>query len=222
MRANKATALTFGMSRRKADEFIASGQVQGPGGQLTPGQDVLPGTKLSIGNDVRLVPTSVAPVVLLLNKPRGYTCSHAVQNDDKTIFDLLPSQYRTFFIAGRLDKDSTGLVILTNDGTLSQQLAHPSHGKTKIYMVMLDHILAPEHAERIMGPGVRLTDGISRMGMSGSEKRWQISLQQGRNRQIRRTFGALGYNVMNLHRTSLGAYTLEKVPEKGNYFVITE
>ena len=100
---------------------------------------------------------------------------------------------------------------MTNDGDFAFQMTHPKFSKTKVYEVELDHPLEPLHQQEIADFGIEIGDGVSRMGlakMDESRKRWFVTLREGRNRQIRRTFGALGYTVVRLHRTAFGLYQL--------------
>ena len=113
---------------------------------------------------------------------------------------------------GRLDKDSSGLILLTNDGDFAHQMTHPSFYKIKRYLVTLDQPLQPLHRQMINDFGVQLPDGPSRLTLErqhdGDDRRWIVQMSEGRNRQIRRTFAALGYTVTKLHRTDFGNYSL--------------
>ena len=148
----------------------------------------------------------------MLNKPVGYVCSRNAQAKGvKTIYELLPDQYKALKTVGRLDKDSTGLILLTDDGDLAHQLTHPSFAKTKEYIVELDHALAPLHQQMISDFGINLDDGPSQLlleRLNDERTKFNITMHEGRNRQIRRTFAALGYQVKSLHRTTFGSYTL--------------
>jgi 23S rRNA pseudouridine2605 synthase len=148
---------------------------------------------------------------ILFNKPKGYVVSRDGQGS-RTIYDLLPPELHRLKPVGRLDKNSSGLLLLTNDGQLAEQLTHPRYGKVKIYEVTLNKDLAPLHRQMIAEMGVQLEDGPSRLGLErlqdGNEKQWRVTMSEGRNRQIRRTFAALGYDVVRLHRTHFGNYTL--------------
>jgi 23S rRNA pseudouridine2605 synthase len=149
-----------------------------------------------------------------LHKPRGYVVSRQGQGSD-TIYDLLPPHYRYLNPVGRLDKDSSGLLLLTNDGKLAQTLTHPSHQKRKLYEVELNKPLEPLHRQMISDHGIQLEDGVSRLLLErrqdGDDTRWLVTMHEGRNRQIRRTFAALGYTVLTLHRTTFGDFALENL-----------
>ncbi len=209
MRVNKFIATNTGLSRRQADEAIANGRV------LVDGQPIQLGASASEYSVISLDGKPVIAqkkTVVLLNKPRGYVCSRKRQGDTPTIYDILPEKYRELKTAGRLDADSSGLIILTNDGDLAHSLMHPSHHKQKTYLVTLDRDLEPLHQQMIADFGIELEDGFSKLGLmrlsDTSRREWQVTMSEGRNRQIRRTFAALGYTVTKLHRTQFGAYSL--------------
>jgi 23S rRNA pseudouridine2605 synthase len=161
--------------------------------------------------DRRAITPAVKRVVLILNKPVGYICSRNGQGG-KTIYDLLPPELHHLKPVGRLDKNSSGLLLLTNDGDLANELTHPSRQKIKVYEVTLDKPLEPLHRQMISDHGVMLEDGVSKFELErlldGDEQGWRITMLEGRNRQIRRTFSALGYEVRTLHRTHFGPYAL--------------
>lgn len=212
MRLNKFIALATGMGRRPADAVIAAGRVQVNGQLATPGQDVTETDKVTLDNKpLDSSVTQRATTTILFNKPAGYVVSRDGQGS-KTIYDLLPSEYRQLKPVGRLDKNSSGLLLLTNDGTLANELTHPSHQKTKVYEILLDKPLQPLHHQMINDYGVMLDDGPSKLQLErlhdGNDKAWKVTMHEGRNRQIRRTFRALGYTVETLCRTTFGPYTL--------------
>ena len=159
---------------------------------------------------------------IALNKPVGYVCSRKRQGETPTIYELLPGKLHHLKPVGRLDKDSSGLLLLTNDGDFAHQMTHPSFHKTKTYEIMLDKELEPLHQQMIHNHGIELEDGKSQLNLSrlSDENRgeWQVSMHEGRNRQIRRTFEALGYKVKKLHRTTFGNYSLAaKSLKSGEY-----
>lgn len=210
MRINRYLALATGMSRRAADRVISAGSVAVNGRTATMGQDVTAHDRVTL--DGRVITPPVKTLTLIFNKPVGYVVSRDGQGS-RTIYDLLPAEYHTLKPVGRLDKDSSGLLILTNDGQLAQDLTHPSRRKVKVYEIELDKALAPLHRQMISDHGVHLADGPSRLQLErvreGDNRAWRVTMHEGRNRQIRRTFAALGYKVMRLHRTQLGPYKLE-------------
>lgn len=207
-RVNKLLAHALGLSRREADAAVAAGRVTINGERAAMGAQVGPNDTVQF--DKRTVGEKTAYTYLALNKPVGYVCSRKRQGDSPTIYELLPGEQRSLKPVGRLDRDSSGILLLTDDGDFAHQMTHPKFKKTKIYEVMLDHDLEPLHQQMINDHGVSLEDGVSQLTLTrlsdDSRQAWQVSMSEGRNRQIRRTFLALGYTVTQLHRTQFGAY----------------
>jgi pseudouridine synthase len=139
-------------------------------------------------------------------------CSRKPQGDSPTIYELLPAEYHALKPVGRLDRNSSGLILLTNDGDFAYRMTHPKFAKTKIYSARLDHDLEPLHQQMISDYGVQLEDGVSKLMLErlreDSRKEWRVTMSEGRNRQIRRTFASLGYEVVKLHRTNFGNYSV--------------
>jgi 23S rRNA pseudouridine2605 synthase len=207
MRLNKYLAFHTGLSRRRVDKLIQDGKVLVNSQPASLGQEVSSQDKILLnGLEVKL---QTKTVTMMLNKPAGYVVSRDGQGS-KTIYDLLPPEFHNLKPVGRLDKDSSGLLLLTNDGDLANELTHPSHQKEKVYMVELNKPLLPEDKTKI-GQGVMLDDGPSKLRLKGSGKKWEVKMHEGRNRQIRRTFVALGYKVVKLHRTKFGEYFLDRL-----------
>ena len=208
-RLNKFLALALGVSRRQADELIEQGKVTVNDQPAKLGQRITATDIIRYGNK-RL--TAQTHQLILLHKPVGYLCSRASQGGVPTIYELLPKDLHHLKPVGRLDKDSSGLILLTNDGDFAHQMTHPSFYKIKRYLVTLDQPLQPLHRQMINDFGVQLPDGPSRLTLErqhdGDDRRWIVQMSEGRNRQIRRTFAALGYTVAKLHRTDFGSYTL--------------
>lgn len=213
MRLNKYIASGTSLSRRAADGAIERGRVSVNGVNATVGTTVQKGDKVLL--DGR--PVEVAPehITILFHKPRGYVCSRDGQGN-ATIYELLPKQYQKLQPAGRLDKNSSGLLLLSSDGNLLQQLTHPKYQKHKVYRVKLHMPLEPLHQQMIVDHGVALEDGPSSFSIQTADNNkalLTVTLQEGRNRQIRRTFDALGYRVTDLHRTQFGPYSLGELAE---------
>jgi len=206
MRLNQYIALHTGISRRSADRLIKEGRVTVNGqapliGYQVEEHDHVEVSGLKLAHKVKLV-------TILLNKPVGYVCSRNGQGS-KTIYDLIPDELHHLKPVGRLDKDSSGLLLMTNDGKLANELTHPTQQKQKIYLVELDKPLAPEDKAKIE-EGVRLEDGLSQLYLKVLKGGViEVKMYEGRNRQIRRTFAALGYKVEKLHRTHFGSYSLK-------------
>jgi pseudouridine synthase len=221
MRLNKYLAENTDLSRRKADLAIQNGRVR-VNDELAIVSTVVDETTDTVkldGNQVKFGNKSSA-ITIMLNKPVGYVCSKDGQGS-RTIYELLPDNYVGLNIAGRLDKDSSGLVVLTSDGKLLNELTHPSNKKQKTYEVKLDKEISNSDLELLVS-GVDIGDerpsrfkNIKLM----TELVYEIILEEGRNRQIRRTFDALGYTVEKLHRVSLGPYKLAKL-KLNDYIII--
>ncbi len=223
MRINRFLAQATGVSRRAADGLIAEGAVLVNGYPSSTGHIVTPDDTVTYRGKSYTLSQIAGPeskITLLFNKPAGYVVSRDGQGSD-TIYDILPEDYQQLKPIGRLDKYSSGLLLLTNDGALSQELTHPKHQKVKVYEVTLSQPLAPLHRQMIQDHGVLLDDGpskfeLERVGTTdskGNDKLWRVTMREGRNRQIRRTFLALGYGISKLHRTHFGNYVLEDLPQ---------
>ncbi len=214
MRLNQFIAHATGQSRRAADSIIEAGGVKVDGKAAHLGQIIDQNNVVTLNNKVLLLPQTHT---ILLHKPVGYVCSRDGQGS-KTIYQLLPKELHSLKPAGRLDKDSSGLLLLTNDGALANKLTHPRYTKEKKYEVQLDKPLQKEHRAIIEGAGVMLGDGNSRLALTplSQQNHWRVTMREGRNRQIRRTFAKLGYTVTTLHRTVFGEYALADLP-KGTY-----
>ena len=212
MRLNKYLSESGACSRREADGFIAEGRV------TVNGVPAVLGTQVEDGDDVRLdgdqVGTArkrVRPVYLALNKPVGITCTterHVAGN----IVDFVDHPERVFPI-GRLDKDSEGLILLTNDGDIVNEVLRAEHNHEKEYVVAVDRAITPDFLAG-MAAGVRLSDAttrpckIARLGA----KVFRITLTQGLNRQIRRMCEAFGFTVEALQRVRIMRIHLGELP----------
>ncbi len=214
-RLNKFLAMHLAIGRREADNLIIKGKVFINGKVSDLGARVRPGDKVQADGRLLHADETLKHLYIMLNKPVGYVCSRRQQGDNKTIYDILPPEYRQLKTVGRLDKDSSGLILLTNDGDFSHRLTHPSFNKVKKYEVVLDRPLAPLHHQMINDHGVNLTDGNSKLTLErlkeGDAAQWIVIMHEGRNRQIRRTFAALGYDVDKLHRTDFGDFSLQNL-----------
>jgi 23S rRNA pseudouridine2605 synthase len=212
MRINKFVAAATGLSRRAADTAIAQGRIAVNGTAPTAGHEVTPTDVVTIDGE-ELQP--LAKQTIMLHKPAGYVTSRDGQGAP-SIYELLPPELHHLKPVGRLDKESSGLLLLTNDGDLAQQLTHPSNRKAKIYEIQLHKPLAPLHRQMISEMGIQLEDGPSKFLLErlkdGDDRGWRITMYEGRNRQIRRTFESLGYSVRKLHRTTFGTYHLGNIP----------
>jgi len=211
MRINKFIALSTGLSRRAADHIIATGQVTVNNQPASAGQTVSDNDLVRMGHRILEAPHHTRTV--LFHKPTGYVVSRDGQGS-QTIYDILPPDVRDLKPVGRLDKDSSGLLLLTNDGQLALELTHPRYRKQKTYEIELEKSLHDQDRMSITSKGIALADGMSRLHLAALDqtgKRWRVTMSEGRNRQIRRTFAALNYRVLKLHRTQFGPYRLDKL-----------
>lgn len=208
MRLNQFLALASPLSRRAADGAISQGLVKVNDQIAELGQQIDPdGDQITLSG--KLVKITAA-VTIILNKPVGYVTSRRGQGS-RTIYDLLPYEYQGLKPAGRLDKASSGLLILSNDGELINRLIHPSQSKLKRYQISLDRPLTQSDLERLKS-GVDLEEGSSQIKLtSQSGPNLTIELETGWNRQIRRTFAALGNQVKTLERVSIGEIRLDNL-----------
>jgi 23S rRNA pseudouridine2605 synthase len=209
MRLNQYIALQTGISRRSADRLIKEGKVTVNGQAPLIGHQVTVHDKVAVsGLKIKHKPQLTT---IMLNKPVSYVCSRNGQGS-KTVYDLIPEDLHSLKPVGRLDKDSSGLLLMTNDGHLANELTHPSHQKQKVYLVELDRQLEPQDAKKLES-GVRLDDGLSQLHLKQLKGDViEVKIYEGRNRQIRRTFANLGYKVEKLHRTHFGSYALKLLP----------
>lgn len=212
MRLNKYIALHTNLSRRAADEAIKQNRILVNGQKPTIGQQIGPDDIVLFDDACLNDHNKPETVTIILNKPVSYVCSKDGQGS-KTVYDLLPKKYANLNTVGRLDKDSSGLILLTNDGNLHNKLTHPSSNKEKIYNITLNKPLQILDEQQIV-KGVKLEDGISKLYLKINSKdriKWQVKMYEGRNRQIRRTFNELGYKVTSLHRIKIDKYQINKL-----------
>ena len=218
-RLNKFLALQLGISRRQADELIKKGRISINGKTAQLGERFKAGDEIKLGEKI-ISKTREEKKYVIFNKPRGYVCSRKKQGENETIYAILPKEFSALKPVGRLDKDSSGILFLTNDGDFAFQMTHPKFRKVKEYLVSLDTPLQPIHQQMIADFGINLPDGKSQLGLErldDSRKNWKVIMSEGRNRQIRRTFSAIGYEVKELHRIVFGSYILPKDLNFGDF-----
>ena len=208
MRLNRFLASAGYGSRRACEALITDGKISINGHFVRN-----LATIVQPGDDVRVAgkppPRPSAPVYILLHKPRGILCTRSDERKRSTIFDFVPSHFGRLFHVGRLDKDSEGLILLTNDGVLSQRLTHPGHDVEKEYEVLLDKPFDPQHAARLVR-GFMIEGGrarAERVHVIGPTL-VKVVLRQGVKRQIRLMIYKLGYEVKRLMRTRIGGLEL--------------
>ena len=164
-----------------------------------------------------------ARIIILFHKPMGYVCSHKAQKNQKTIFSLLPESYQKFFFAGRLDIDSRGLLVLSNDGSFIHDLSHPSKKENKIYLVRASRPLAEKEIAK-MEHGFYLKKEFLKIEKIESLKKpahYRFTLHHGKNREIRRLLEWFHIATMDLCRVKFSKFLLGKLKE-GQYQVYDE
>ena len=214
MRINQYIASAGICSRRKADELIADGQVKVNGAVLSsPGYHVEEGDLVEV-NGMRIEPAD-RKVYYLLNKPAGYVTSTADKEGRPLVTDLVPDELRVFPV-GRLDYNTTGLLILTNDGDLANALMHPSREFNKKYLVRAQGIVTRNEAKRLekgidIGGFVTSPAEVELIRHDRNSTIAEIIIHEGKNRQVRRMFKAIGHPVLELCRTGLGDLSIGKL-----------
>ncbi len=209
-RLNKYLSNAGICSRREADTFIEAGAVKVNGKIITQlGYKVAPGDKVQFGdNTVRKEKT----VYILLNKPRGYITTTDDERDRATVMELIQGIEERIYPVGRLDRNTSGLLLFTNDGELAKTLMHPKFNVAKVYHVVLDKSLKPDDLDKLKS-GIELEDGFIKPDdiayVDGSEGKKDIGIEihSGRNRIVRRMFEQLGYNVEKLDRVLYAGLT---------------
>ena len=224
VRLNKYIANSGVCSRREADNFILAGVVTVNGEVVTE-----LGTKVNIyTDDVRFNGERLkgeAKIFIVMNKPKGYVTTASDPHADKTVMDLLKGCPSRVFPVGRLDKNTTGVLMFTNDGEIAEKLTHPSYDKKKIYQVSLDSKLRHEDFEKILS-GIELNDGVIAADEleyieEDDHRKIGIEIHSGKNRIVRRIFESLGYEVKALDRVYFAGLTKKGV-KRGDWRYLTE
>ena len=212
MRINKFLATSGVASRRASDELIKDGVVKINGKICSPGDDV------DISKDTVTVNNKIVNVVkkyeyYIMNKPKGYVCTVKDDKGRKTVMDLLPQKIKRLFPVGRLDYDTEGLLILTNDGDLTFKLTHPKNEVPKTYLVKTEKPVSDEDLGKLRS-GV-IIDGVKTKKCNvrlvetlKTGSKLHVTITEGRNRQVRKMFEAVGNNVDFLKRIKIGELTL--------------
>lgn len=204
-------------SRRKAEELIRQGRVKVDGETVTElGRKVTGAEAVEVNG--RPVAVSEKKVYIILNKPEGYVTTVKDQFSRKTVLDLVAGASGRLFPVGRLDYDTSGLLLLTNDGELTYKLTHPSHEIDKTYLAK---VLGAPSAEKLkaLERGIELEGAVtapSRVKLKTQGERTsvlEVVIHEGRNRQVRKMLEAIGHPVVSLKRTEFGGLGLEGLPE---------
>ena len=224
IRLNKFIANSGVCSRREADNFILAGVVTVNGEVVTE-----LGTKININtDDIRFNGERLkgeTKVYIVMNKPKGYVTTASDPHADKTVMDLLKGCGTRVFPVGRLDKNTTGVLMFTNDGEIAEKLTHPSYDKKKIYQVSLDGKLRKEDYDQILS-GIELSDGMIAADEleyieEDDHRKLGIEIHSGKNRIVRRIFESLGYEVKALDRVYFAGLT-KKGLKRGEWRFLTE
>ena len=210
MRLNKYVAHCGICSRRKAVDLIKNGLIK-INGEIEENPATLIASSDKVLFKDKLIQPSKEYIYILMNKPKDVITSTKDERGRKTVMDLLRRDYERLFPVGRLDRHTTGLLLITNDGDLAQKLTHPSFEIKKVYEVQLDKPLSKEDLLSIRS-GLELEDGPVRVDAinfieSKGHEHVEISIHIGRNRIVRRTFEHLGYHVRKLDRTFYAGLT---------------
>lgn len=207
-------AAGFG-SRRRCEELIEQGRVEVDGHVARLG-DKVDSVRSEIKVDGERL-KRVKPVYLALFKPKGYLCTDYDRQGRARAIDLIPREFGRMFLIGRLDMDSEGLILLTNDGALSEQLTHPRYGVPKVYRVQVAGDVAPETLVKLR-QGVHLAEGFAKVAdavVKGRHKQSTIldmTLTEGMNREVRRLLARMGHKVQTLIRIAVGPVKLGQLP----------
>ena len=228
MRINKYIASCGVASRRKAEELIISGRVTINGELITELSTTVDETKDIVEVDGVPINQEEKKVYILLNKPEGYITTVKDQFDRPSVLDILKDVDERVYPVGRLDYETSGLLILTNDGDLTYKLTHPKHEVEKTYLAMVNGIISPEEKRRFEN-GLQIEDYTTakaklKIVKADEEKNYsvcKITIHEGRNRQVRKMCKAIGHPVRNLRRIQMGRINIRGL-EVGEYRNLTE
>jgi 23S rRNA pseudouridine2605 synthase len=210
-------------SRREAERWIEDGQVRVNGKIAQLGDKATPDAAIFVKN--KPIPRrEERPVTLIMNKPKGVLCTNADPHAERTVFDLLPPdlQRQRLFCAGRLDKDSEGLLVITNDGDLAHRLTHPSTQIVKRYRVVLHRDFNKDDIPKLLN-GVEYEGDFLKAEKvipapqvgEGHQRRLEVHLHHGKKREVRRLFEVNRYFVKKLVRVRIGGIVLKNIPRGG-------
>jgi 23S rRNA pseudouridine2605 synthase len=217
MRLAKFLAHAGVASRRGAEQIVRAGRVTVAGETVTdPARDVDADSGVAV--DGRFLEGPEERMVFVVNKPAGVLSTAADTHGRRTVVDLVPARGARLYPVGRLDADSTGLILVTNDGDLAQRLTHPSFEVPRTYRATVRPAPVAEHALRALREGVELEDGRTlpakvrqlRPGVL------EVTIREGRNHQVKRMCEAVGHRVATLQRIRFGALRLDDLPAGGH------
>lgn len=200
-------------SRRKALDLILQGRVTVSGKTILEPSYPVTDVSGDIALDGKNIILPKEKIYVLLNKPKGVITTRSDRFADRKVIDLLPQHLKNLYPVGRLDKDTTGLLLLTNDGELTHRMIHPSFETEKAYYIVLNKPLKPQDKEQLE-KGILLDDkATSPCRVTESGKEVEIIIHEGRKRQVRRMFSFLHYHVEELVRTRQGPLSLGELKE---------
>lgn len=214
-------------SRRQAEVLIRNGKVTVDGDMAALGAMVSGQEEIKVRGQKINKQMAAERLVIAFNKPIGYTCTNRRFAGEDNIFSLLPPQYKNLIIAGRLDKDSRGLLLLTNDGNLANIITHPRFGHDKKYFVRFageDRMTLSERELYARAKeGIRSEDGelLTAKSIRKEEDKWSVTLGEGKKRHIRRLFAGMGLKVTDLQRAAIGDLGLGGLPQ-GKFKILSE
>jgi len=217
MRLNKYIAQAGIASRRKADELIIAKKVKVDGEFVTePFFDVAEGQKVVV--EGRSTEPAAKKVYLILNKPKGYITTTSDEKGRPTVMDLTGGAHEHVFPVGRLDGQTTGLLIMTNDGDFAYKLTHPGHEVTKTYRAYVSGVLSKEKIARLrkgvdIGGYVTAPAAVEIVKQNAHSAIVEIRLSEGKNRQVRKMFASIGCRVMELERIAVGGVYLGRLKQ---------
>ncbi len=223
IRLNRFIAASGICSRREADKLISSGKISVNGKVITE-----LGVKVRINDDIRYRGQKITPekkVYILLNKPKGYITTASDPDGNQTVIDLIGSKCsERVFPVGRLDKNTTGVLLLTNDGDLAAKLMHPKYGKKKVYHVFLDKEVTRKDLEELVKGvdigGETVAADVAAFPDENDKKQIGIEIHTGQNHVIKRMFESLGYKVRKLDRVYFAGLTKKNLP-RGKWRFLT-
>jgi 23S rRNA pseudouridine2605 synthase len=201
-------------SRRGAEEIVRDGRVSIAGKIVTdPARDVDADSGVAV--DGRFLEGVEERMVFVVHKPSGVLSTARDQWGRPTVIDLVPSRGARLYPVGRLDQDSTGIILVTNDGDLAQRMTHPSYEVPRVYRATVHPSPVPEHALRTLREGVELEDGRTAPAKVRQLKPGvlELTIHEGRNHQVKRMCEAVGHRVRTLERTRFGPLRLDDLPE---------
>ncbi len=207
------------LSRRAADAAVEAGEVKINGIPAVLGQKITPGVDEVVWKGRRIVPsTTPQKLTIMLNKPRGYLTTLSDDKGRHTVAELVADAGTRLYPIGRLDMDSDGLLLLTNDGDLANKLSHPSHEVEKVYLAYVDGRVTTEQMENMTRPieiDGRMTSSaaVRKAAFNGVETALEVTIHDGRNRQVRRLCEREGLHVRKLTRVAEGSLLLGDLEE---------